>query len=55
MTGEALLDYVSQKAELDPNTFLGLYEVICDGVLGKTSSWIGAWLINTNTFDLNPY
>ena len=37
MTGEAMLEFVTQKAQLDANTFRGLFEVVCDGVLGKTS------------------
>ena len=35
MTGEVVLDYVIQKSQLDPNTFWGLFEVVCDELLGK--------------------
>ncbi len=35
MTCEAVLEYVVEKGKLDSNTAWGLFEVVCDDLLGK--------------------
>ena len=49
MTGEDLLEYVVGKALLDRDVFWGLFEVVCNGQLGKDKftgmAWHGmAWI-----------
>ncbi len=35
MSSEALLEYVIEKAGLDPQKYWGIYEVICEQEIGK--------------------
>ncbi len=36
MNGGGVLDFVTEKAQLDPDVRWGLFEVVCDGIVGKT-------------------